>query len=88
MTTFMKDPTAILDYAVDWSAWLSGDTIATSTWTVPTGLTLVRLDFTPSQGVAWISGGTVGQTYFLTNTITTAAGREDSRMITVLVENR
>ena len=39
MTVFYKDPNAKLDYRVDWSAWLNGDTVATVAWTVPTGLT-------------------------------------------------
>ena len=34
MTTFLKDPDAVLDYSVDWSKWLAGDQIETSTWFV------------------------------------------------------
>lgn len=30
--TFTKDPHAVLDYTVDWTRWLAGDTIATSAW--------------------------------------------------------
>jgi len=36
---FIKDPDAVLDWHVDWAAWLTGsdnDTISTSTW-VKTG---------------------------------------------------
>ena len=25
MTTFTKDPDALLDYSIDWSKWLAGD---------------------------------------------------------------
>jgi len=34
MTTFIKDPDAVLDYSVDWSKWLAGDQIQTSAWSV------------------------------------------------------
>lgn len=88
MTTFLKDPSAVLDYVFDWLAWLAGDTIASSSWSVPTGLTLVRTEVTPSQAIAWISGGVVGTTYAVTNTITTAGGRTDTRTITLAVGSR
>jgi hypothetical protein len=88
MMIFFKDPTATLDYTLDWSAWLAGDAIAESNWSVPSGLTLVRSEVTPSQAIAWISGGEAGVTYSAVNTITTAAGRIDSRRITLVVGNR
>jgi hypothetical protein len=84
----LKDPSATLDYTLDWGAWLASDTIATSDWTVPTGLTLVRSEVTPSQAIAWISGGVVGTTYAVTNTITTTGGRTDTRTIMFTVSNR
>ena len=34
-----KDPDEVLDYELDWSLRLAGDTIVTSTWTVPSTLT-------------------------------------------------
>ncbi len=88
MATFLKDPTATLDYALDWAAWLATDTIASSNWVLPTDLTLARSEITPTQAIAWISGGVVGHTYNVVNTITTTAGREDSRSITISVGNR
>ena len=39
LTTFLKDPEAVLDYTVDWGIWLDTDTISTSNWTVPAGIT-------------------------------------------------
>ena len=37
----LKDPSAVLDYAFDWTGWLAaGETITSHTVTVPTGLTL------------------------------------------------
>lgn len=35
MTFLLKDPEAVLDYAVDWGAeYLSGDVLTESSWTV------------------------------------------------------
>ena len=57
----IKDPDADLDYALDWSAWLDGDTINTATWTVGAGLT--KHDETVSGDIAtvWLKGGNAGQ---------------------------
>lgn len=86
--TFLKDPGGNLDYAVDWTAWLGNDTIDTSTWTVPTGLTKVSDSKTMKIATVWLSGGTVGQEYTVTNHIKTAAGREDERSIIIQVQER
>lgn len=34
-----KDPDEVLDYQLDWGTRLGTDTIVTSTWVVPTGIT-------------------------------------------------
>lgn len=86
--TFTKDPDAILDYAVDWSRWLAGDTIAASVWLVPTGLTKVSDSNTATRAIVWLSGGSAGVTYTVTNRITTAAGRTEDRSFAVRVEER
>jgi len=71
----LKDPDADLAYDMDWSDWLGADaTIDTSTWSSsPTGLTL-HDDSTPESDTfaqTFISGGTVGKTYKVTNEIVT-----------------
>ena len=86
--TFAKDPDAVLDYAVDWSRWLAGDEIATSDWTVPSGLTHVSDSKTTTKATVWLSGGTVGQSYTVTNRITTTGGRTEERSFTIRVEER
>jgi hypothetical protein len=86
--TFSKDPDAILDYAVDWSRWLAGDTIAASAWVVPTGLTKVSETNTATKATVWLSSGSAGQSYTVTNRITTAAGRTEDRSFTIRVEER
>lgn len=72
-----KGPSDILSYGLDWTAWLSGDTIATSTWAVATStLTTVGTSNTTKVATIKVSGGTVGTTYTVTNTITTTTSAE------------
>jgi len=86
--TFTKDPNAVLDYSIDWTRWLAGDQIATSVWLVATGLTKVADSKTASSATVWLSGGTAGQSYTVTNRITTAGGRTEDRSFTIRVEER
>lgn len=84
MATFqaLKDPSANLDYAIDWSEWLVGtDTIATSVWSVPIALTTSFPSHGTATTIIWLSGGTAGEVYDVHNTITSAAGRIDERTI-------
>ena len=85
---FVKDPDAIVDYGIPWTAWLVADTIATSTWVVPTGITKASDTFTTTQTTIWLSGGTVGAEYTLVNRITTAAGRTQDQTIYIRIEER
>jgi len=85
-----KDANATLDYTLDWSQWLmSGDALASSTWTTTAGLTVDsdRLDADNTTTV-WLSGGTAGRSYTVTNRITTDDGRTDDRSIVVYVTER
>jgi hypothetical protein len=83
------DPNAVLDYTIDWSDWLpSGDTILSSSWSVPAGLTEDSSSNTSTTATVWISGGTAGTNYRITNHITTTEGRQDDRTIPLFVLNR
>ncbi len=82
-TLFVKDPDSVLDYVVDWSDWLGEDTISSSDWTVPTGLTEDSASETTTTATIWLSGGVAGVTYTVTNHIVTAAGREEDQSITI-----
>jgi hypothetical protein len=86
--TFIKDPNATLDYAVDWSRWLAGDEIAASAWIVPAGLTMVSETSTATTATVWLAGGAAGQSYTVTNRITTVAGRIEDRSFIIRVEER
>lgn len=88
MAQFTKDPDAVLDYQIDWSDWLGSDTISTSDWTVATGLTGDSDSNTDTTATIWLSGGTAGATYSVTNEIVTNGGRTDNRSFTVYVEER
>lgn len=84
MSTFAKDPADVLDYTVDWSAWLAvGETISTSAFTVASGITLDSESNTTTTATAWISGGTAGTTYTITSQITTSAARTAERSFTI-----
>ena len=89
MTTFIKDPDAVLDYSVDWSKWLAGDQIQTSAWSV-SDPTLEAADDanTGTRTTVWLSGGTVNQSYTVTNRITTSEGRTDDRSFVIQVQDR
>jgi len=81
---FLKDPDAVLDYQIDWSSWLdTGETISASAWTVPTGLTEDSDSNTTTTATVWLSGGTAGVTYSVTNQITTSDSRTEDRTITI-----
>jgi hypothetical protein len=82
---FQKRAGSTLDYKVDWATWLSTDTISTSSWTVPTGLTKASESNTTTSATVWVSGGTIGTTYEIINTIITAAGRTDYRTVTITI---
>lgn len=86
---FIKDPAAMLDYAVDWSRWLAeGETIATSTWTVPAGITSEEEANNSTAAQIWLAGGSVGKRYRVTNKIITSAERQNERTITIEVQNQ
>jgi hypothetical protein len=90
--SFTKDPDAVLDYQVDWSAWLASalggaDTIATSTWIVPDGITKNSDTHTDNTATLWVSGGTAGTAYNLVNRITTAGGRTNDLTLRLYLEH-
>lgn len=85
---FVKDPQAVLDYTIDWSRWLGNDTISTSTWTVPEGITKKTDSRTNTTATIWLSGGTAGTRYTLVNHIVTAGEREDDRTIHIDVVSK
>lgn len=71
-----KDPDEVLDYEINWSDRLDGDTISSSTWILPDdGVEKESDTSTTTATTIWLSGGTLGETYELTNRVVTAGGR-------------
>lgn len=85
-----KDPDAVLDFKIDWSAPLSAvsDSIATSQWIADAGITIDSESNDSNSATVWLSAGVAGSSYAVTNRITTAAGRTDDRTILVSVVER
>jgi hypothetical protein len=90
MEVYTKDPEAVLDYGFDWgTSWLaSGETLIASAWTVPAGLTKDSSAFTTAIALVWLSGGTLGEVYIVTNHITTSDGREEDRSHVIMIKDR
>lgn len=83
-----KDPDDISEFGFNWTEWLEGDTIATSTWVTPAGLTYASDANTTTTTNVFVTGGTEGTVYKLVNRIVTAAGRQADRTIRVRVYER
>lgn len=93
MTFLLKDPSAVLDYSIDWGAeYLAGDALTASSWSVspdePGGAAIAGSEFDLLIATVEVAGGKAGTIYRVTNQVTTASGREDSRSIVLRVEKR
>lgn len=86
-----KDPSGVNIYRLDWAAWLlkhASDTISTSSWSVPAGITQDSAANTTTTATITLSGGSAGTNYDLTNTIATAGGLTECRTIRIPVADR
>lgn len=89
MVVKVKDPNEVLDFVVDWSDWLpTGDTISTSAWTVPAGITNDSDTNDTTTTTIWLSGGTLATQYELTNRIVTANGRTKDYTFAIYIDSR
>jgi hypothetical protein len=89
--SYVKDPTARLDYTWGWSDWLTAvaDTISTATVTVPDGLTAFGTPVVDDTTVTqWVEGGSLDGAYRMVCQITTAAGRIDERSIYLTIRDQ
>lgn len=84
-----KDPDARLDWVWDWNEWLDeGEVIENSVFLASVGISIDNTSNTTRTATVWLSGGTAGQVYQVTNRITTSSGRIDDRSITIRVAER
>lgn len=91
---FVKDPHAVLDYAIDWTDWLNGDTITSHTVTLtqpvgdPSPLTVDSTTLDGARVIVWLSGGNHRTTVPMLCRITTAGGRTDDRTTLITIMER
>jgi hypothetical protein len=76
-----------LDFGIDYTDFLGTDTIATSSWSVGTGITqsTPAPSNTSTAVTIWLSGGTADTEYAVTNTMVSAGGRTAVRTIRIKV---
>ena len=83
-----KDPNEVLDYKIDWTDRLAGDTIVSVQWVVPAGIVADSNSFSPTEAILWLSGGTSGELYIMTCRVTTAGGRVMDESVRLRVKDR
>ena len=76
-----------MDFLINWKPELEGDVIEESEFLLPDGLTEVSSSSTDTTATIFVSGGSCGCTYRITNRIETLGGRTRDRTIYVLVRN-
>lgn len=92
MSFYLKDPQSRVDYAIDWSPYLDGQTIEISDWVVTPdevgGVAAEESGFEPTRTAARLAGGLIGHSYQVSNHVTFSDGTTDVRSITLRVEAR
>lgn len=87
-----KDPDARLDYKWDWTSWLdASETINPFPTVTGTGGITIETPTVSPDGksvIAWISGGTLGDTVEAVCHIVTSEGRQDDRTIVLNITSR
>jgi hypothetical protein len=88
-----KDPDDTDAFQVEWEDRLTSETLVTSTWTIDPAagdnpLVEESTSNTTSRTTIWLSGGDDGETYELTNRITTTAGRQLDQTVRLKVASR
>ena len=111
LNVFLKDPDSVEPFHIVWCSQdntndgsssdtgeLQGETISTSSWTIPAGITK---DSDNKNGITiagvtyvadtvatvWLSGGTAGTDYALVNQIVTSGGRTLDHTILIKVRD-
>lgn len=92
MNFYLKDPESRVDYAIDWTPYLDGQSIEASTWSVTPaeegGIVAEETSFEPARTAARLTGGLTGHCYTVSNQVTFSDGTLDTRSITLRVEKR
>ena len=74
-------PTMNQDWSINWATrGLGADLIVSSSWVITvapdSALVLATPTFTGTTTTIWVTGGTAGKRYAITNTIVTTGGQE------------
>lgn len=99
-----KDPESVLDYSIRWDQWLqTGETISTSTWSIvgnESPITLIEdsssiADYegtspatSNAKTLIWLSGGTLGVRYEVTNHVVSSEGREEDATLHITMKSK
>jgi hypothetical protein len=79
----------VVDYSIDYSAFLGNDTIVASSWTCDvsssSGLELSKSSYSTTSTTIWVAAGLAGYAYRLLNHVTTAGGRQFDRKMWVKI---
>lgn len=86
IATYSKEQDATTTYGIDWTQWLDGRTIVSSAWDVPAGLTNEAESNTTTSTAIQLSGGTWGQSFIVTNTVTLNTTDVESRSIVIIIQ--
>lgn len=84
----VKDPDAVLDFTVDWTATLAtGENVLSALWLIEPdgGLTLVSESGQGALRTAMVAGGKPGEVVRLTSRIVTDLGRTDDRSFQIRI---
>lgn len=73
---FYQDKDEAVARTLNWADDLNGSTISSVVWSVPSGLTNEASSNGTTTATIRLSGGTPGQTYTVTCTVTTAASED------------
>jgi hypothetical protein len=74
---------------LDWSARLTGgDSLASSSWIAPDGITADRASHTGSLAICWLSGGTAGKSYDILNRVVTVNGRRYDQSVRIRIKTK
>ena len=86
-----KDPDEVLDYVVDWTERLAGDTISSSNFSIVSGGAALVIDSegnTTEETTVWLSGGTLDASYEVLNRVTTAGGRTMDQTVKLKIKRK
>lgn len=88
--TGIKDSGAVLDFPIDFSAWLAdvSDTHLSHTVTTTGGLVCDSSEHSSGVITVWLSDGNVGETASFTVRIVTTGGRTDDRTFYLKIKER